>query len=88
MLRWPSCRHGWFFYCSNGANFMYPLCTGLDVIAHELAHGITQILNGGLFGYGMPGAWSGECFSRLQGTVVLSTPQNDFLVMTPKFAQN
>ena len=41
---------------------MYPTCTGLDVIAHELAHGITQIINGGLFGYGMPGAWNGECF--------------------------
>ena len=53
------CRVGWFFYCSDGDS-MYPYCTGLDVVAHELAHGITSLLNGGLFYYGQAGGWNGD----------------------------
>ena len=53
------CRMGWYFYCSNGANKFFPLCTGLDVVSHELAHGITQIINGGLEYYGESGGWNG-----------------------------
>ena len=44
---------------------MYPFCTALDVVAHELAHGITGILNGGLFYYGQSGGWNGECYAGL-----------------------
>jgi Zn-dependent metalloprotease len=35
-----------FFYCADGNQLFYPLCTGGDVLAHELAHGITQHVNG------------------------------------------
>ena len=58
----------WYFFCEDtpDPSSSYPYCTAGDVMAHELAHGVTDFYNGGLLYYGQSGGFN-EAFSDFAG---------------------